>query len=179
MDEWEVIALVEQKFDLAEQKFHRKFYRPAPQFVLKGATAGKANGKILKFHPLFMANEPDYHETVIHEVAHCVQKQLYLHSQPHGTEFFNINNALGGRGTRCHSYDISILDNRIAYKCGCMVHQVTKYVHNRIKSGFQYTCRKCKKELKPNFKIHLIDGREWVETKTGELVIASLAQGEL
>lgn len=100
-------------------------------------------------------NPDSFHETVCHEVAHLVTKKVFPRAkQAHGPEFKHVDLMMGGRGTRCHSYDTSnakreVTRTYVVYTCNCMEHDITPRTHQKITMGAGYRCRKCRTSLSP------------------------------
>tara|TARA_R100000951_G_scaffold101420_1_gene92948 strand:- start:27769 stop:28275 length:507 start_codon:yes stop_codon:yes gene_type:complete len=92
-------------------------------------------------------------QTYLHELAHIVQRVRYgwgRNIKSHGVEWQRIMRGLGINPDRTHKMDVSAYKNkttRIAYKCGCQVHNITKQRHNKILRGASYSCKSCKMKL--------------------------------
>lgn len=99
-----------------------------------------------------------------HELAHHITKHLYKHQykiKPHGKEFKSICDIVFPEITKeirksttsmFNKYEVKSNRKKTKweYKCNCMKHEVSTYVHNKIQSGYNYTCKKCKTSLKYN-----------------------------
>jgi predicted SprT family Zn-dependent metalloprotease len=108
---------------------------PTVGFYSKGGHAGLAycQKNRLEFNEvLAKENASSFVDTIIHEVAHLVTHKVRPYAkQAHGPEFKAVDKSLGGRGTRCHSYDVSSVKQtrtKIRYEvvCTCQSHWVTK-----------------------------------------------------
>lgn len=157
-----ILAKVEESFQKAEKFYNRTFVRPNHYlWKRKGTTAGHSNwGKReLMFQlDLAEANKEDFlSQTVPHEVAHFVQRQMYPFSSAHGREWkYIMRYVMGLDPDRCHMYDVSVTQTRkvrrIEYKCNCKVHKITLTLHNKIQKGEWRRCLRC------NTRIVLNDG---------------------
>lgn len=133
---------------------------PTVAYDLRGHTIGMAvGGKLIRLNP-DMLNDPRYTEdmiavTVPHELAHCVQRQLYPVSKSHGWEWKMIMGILGLPPTVCHNYDTIAARTRkptarpFTYVCDCREHKMTALIHRRIQAGRQYICNDCKGYIVP------------------------------
>ena len=62
--------------------------------------------------------------------------------------------ALGLPALRCHNYDVSNARTRTQsrhfYRCDCRAHSISQVMHNRIRRGGIYSCRRCGTAIRPN-----------------------------
>lgn len=158
----EIIAKVHEVVALANRKFNIDLPMPTVEFFTKGRNAGWAAEKrnTLSFNITLAAHNPDtFYQTVIHEVAHLVTWRVYPRAkQNHGPEFKYVDVALGGRGKRCHSYDVSVSKVKRSYTryvcaCDCKEHYLTAKVAAQASS---YRCRKCNTRLTNTGKTKVI-----------------------
>lgn len=121
---------------------------PAVRFFNRGSAGGRAHYRDMSvsFNEVLAKENPvEFNNTVIHEVAHLVVKQIYPLAKPHGKEFKHVMISLGGNGKRTHSYDVSSVKQQRSYtyhviKCGCKEHLVSKARAFRAAS---LKCKKC------------------------------------
>lgn len=98
-------------------------------------------------------NPSEIKNTYLHELAHIITRLKYGRNgvDAHGWQWKSVMRSLGRSPERCHKMDVSALKNkttRIAYKCGCQVHNITKQRHNKIMRGTgSYQCGKCKQKI--------------------------------
>lgn len=140
-----------------EQKLNKPLIRPTVFYDLKGRTAGWAIGNIKIRLNLDILNDPRYHEDMInrtlpHEVAHCVEHQLYG-TGGHGGRWAYLMSLLGLAAERCHQYETTSARKRntkkFYYNCGCEDgHAVSAIIDRRIKQGRNYRCNKCGQTLR-------------------------------
>ena len=141
------------------KKAENIYNRPFPEIEIRNDIKGKCGGqfcirgtqKYLRFNPvLWSENKDTYDHTVVHEVAHYVQKEMYPYSKPHGPEWKSVMTRLGANPKISHSYNIRSTQKRtFIYSCGCSNHDLTIIRHNKCqKKGVVYTCNKCKGDLK-------------------------------
>ena len=97
-------------------------------------------------------------EVVVHELAHLIVDALYPSRMnygkkvmPHGKEFKVVCAHLNipGKST-CdlfknskHLQPKKRKTVRYGHKCDCMVHHITKNMHNKMINGARYTCKDC------------------------------------
>ncbi len=119
-----------------------------------GTTAGRAqhkrDGHYISVHPglLHKFGQAYVDKTVVHEVAHCIQKHIWPKSQAHGNEWYHVMHILGHEyPERCSNWDMPNKRVRMArpyiYGCRCTEHQLTHILHNRILQGRWRKCLKC------------------------------------
>lgn len=148
-------STVRKTLKKAEQVYGRSFPEIEIRNDIKGKTAGwfcvKAGHKYFRFNPVIWNDNKDvYDSTVVHEVAHYIQSELYPVSKPHGAEWKSVMTRLGANPKRCHSMNVRSTQKRtFVYGCNCMDHDFTIIRHNKVqKKGVKYTCNKCKTSLK-------------------------------
>jgi SprT protein len=106
-----VMERLQQLKEIAEEHFGREFEIPTVTYRTTGGCAGKyirkRSGRRIDFNfEILKRNQSDFIEnTVAHEYAHYVQRELYPQSKPHGHEWKSIMRAFGVRPVRCHNYD--------------------------------------------------------------------------
>ena len=129
------------------------------RFSLYGSSrVGYANWykRRLSFHKILAeTNTKEYiKDTVIHEVSHLFQKNIYPYSKPHGREFQRICKALGGNGNRTSNQNtkgMGRMKRRYIYtcpRCGKEI-KLTTYKHNEEQRGTScYLCKTCRVKIK-------------------------------
>ncbi len=143
----------------AEDFYKRGFKLSEIRFSVRGKTAGYfkqiSNRHILINYndSLLQANGEFFiRRTVPHEVAHLVAHQIHGPAiRPHGKEWKTVMQLFEADASRCHTYDVSEVRTRqykrFTYQCDCQTHLLTSIRHNRILSGQDYLCRKCRQPL--------------------------------
>jgi SprT protein len=158
-------ARVEACYVQAEAFFQRAFTRPEISLRLRGQKAGVAHldENLLRFNPrLYQENREDFlTQTVAHEVAHMIARQLYgARIQPHGAHWQAIMREVYALpAQRCHSYAISRRPStRYVYHCQCPNHDFafSAQRHRLARQGRRYLCRRCRAPL-------LFSGQQRVE----------------
>lgn len=95
-------------------------------------------------------------QVVPHEIAHLVSFKVYGPlGRGHGQFWKGVMSSLRPLGvtiTRCHSFSLEGVKHRrvakpFAYKCGCMVHNVTLNIHTKIARGSSRRCIRCRQKL--------------------------------
>lgn len=132
---------------------------PTVTYDLKGTTAGMAvfdrltkTGNIRINNALLYTDhyEDMIQDTVPHEVAHIVARQVYGNIKPHGKEWQYVMALLGLSATRCHDYDVTHSRTHIkfTYTCRCgPIHKVGSALHTKMQSGRHRTCKACRTRL--------------------------------
>lgn len=152
----QIHARVEACYQQAEAFFKRRFLRPAISFKLRGQKAGVAHldENLLRFNPhLYQENREDFlRQTVAHEVAHLIARELFgRRIQPHGEEWRSIMRGVFELSPqRCHSYAVSRRSvTRYLYNCQCpeQVFPFSGQRHALVGKGRRYFCRRCKATL--------------------------------
>ncbi len=122
-----------------------------------GSTAGRAahkrDGHYISVHPSLIAKHGQAYidKTVVHEVAHCIQKHIWPRSRAHGSEWHHVMHILGIEyPERCSNWE-GMERVRMArpyiYTCACREHPLTHILHNRILQGKWRKCLRCKQRL--------------------------------
>ena len=91
------------------------------------------------------------HKQNPHELCHFAAIFIYGKNMGHKKEWKLLMRLLHLREERCHNMDTSGLKrkvNRFVYSCQCKEHLLSTRLHNNIKSGSIYNCKKCKSNLK-------------------------------
>ena len=143
----------------AQTLYGRPFELPSIEWNLRGVCAGLARVREnrIRLNPVLLAENTEHFilQTVPHEIAHLVNRTLHgphvrahgPHVRAHGPEWQYIMHALGLPAERCHQYDVANArtpaQRRYDYHCNCRSHPVSQIVHNRIRRGLTYTCRRC------------------------------------
>lgn len=175
----EILNAVEDAIQQGERYFRIDLPRPERIVFKRNGTIGGTSNfakKELMFQLDFAENEPNYINTVKHEVAHWVQRAIYGYFDnygrkvmPHGKEWKGIMRRVYGlEPTRCHSYDTTKTkvkrQRRFAWSCPCGQDlQLTTRMHNKCIRTKQQTkgsnrypegtygkiCSSCRKEIFP------------------------------
>lgn len=142
---------------------HFKMDMPIPPvyYDVTGTTAGLAKYYSMSVHlnpTLLLQNiEDSINVTVPHEVCHLTN--FYLHKKEkklgspkaHGAQWKLMMWVVGASAKVTHNYDVEdVKPQKIEYlyQCGCSVGvKVSTTIHNRIKKGYRYACKKCNKAL--------------------------------
>ena len=143
---------------------HYKINMPVPAifYDVHSTTGGiaKYNSMSVHFNPSLLKEnfEVFLKTTVPHEVCHIGVWQKYLHEKKktppkaHGQEWKLMMWVVGAPARRCHQYDVEDVKKSVAqyeYKCGCTkTTTVGARIHNKIKNGSLYQCKKCSVTLK-------------------------------
>lgn len=169
----QILAKIEECFQVAEKYFNRKFERPTNIIFKRNGTRGGYSNYSQR-ELMFQLDLAEHHEndflnsTVPHEVAHYVQRAVYGYTNgfgrkvmPHGREWKGImRNVFRLEPSRCHSYDTSVTKTRKQRKfewgCNCgKTFQLSTTMHNKcIRSKQRYgtynrICLSCKGEIFP------------------------------
>lgn len=153
MDQAKIVELVNHYVAKANKKFSINLDSPKVEFYNMSKVAGRAwcRENRVSFNLTLAAENPEtFHETVCHEVAHLVTRKVFPNArQSHGPEFKHVDIELGGRGTRCHSYDTTsvkreVVRKYVTYQCKCRTHDITPATHKKIYiDGRTYKCKLC------------------------------------
>lgn len=155
--------------DIANKRFGRSMPMPSVFFDCHDTRGGYHQSGTLHFNPtLLNQNLAHYMDiTVVHEMAHYVQKIVFPDSlevrlkwngrvkrrEVHGRAWQSIMRLFGIREPeRCHSYDVTDVRKRVYRRypiyCGCeKPHMATLKLVNKITSGRKYTCTICRKSI--------------------------------
>ena len=144
-----------QLIEVAETRYQIEIARPKVHFDLKGKAAGMVIFKpgypvIIRYNiEILKENDQAFiQETVPHEVAHLVARQVYGNRiKPHGIEWRSIMQVFGAKAKRCHNFAIKPINTRkmsyYPYRCSCKDHQLSAIRHHRCQAGITYLCRAC------------------------------------
>ncbi len=130
----QILADVHETIEHAKRLFGDKIrLEPKVSFFDNSARGGWANyvKHEVAFNEVLASENPlTFKNTVQHEIAHLITKQLYPWGKAHGKEFKHIFRSLGGNGSRTHNYDTSSVKQKRSYtysvvKCSCQEHKVT------------------------------------------------------
>jgi SprT protein len=122
----------------------------------------------LNKHLLLEFGETYINEIVVHEYAHFVVRAQeargdfgFHHPKPHGREFKYVCAYFGipGKATTSVFSNSKFLNEKQkklnssrktwVYSCNCeKPHEVSTTIHNKMRRGLVYTCKKCKSNLK-------------------------------
>ncbi|EMG2119173.1 hypothetical protein IPC1147_30870 [Pseudomonas aeruginosa] len=149
---------VRESISIAEKYFSREFRLDDLLFDLKGRAAGQfrycgRTGKwVIRINRLLLEANPDavIVETVPHEVAHLVTRQVYgFEVASHGAEWRMVmTEVFGLKPDRCHTMDTSVSSpSPYVYKCACPKQfRLSRRKHN-THAMRPYRCRACKTAL--------------------------------
>lgn len=159
----QILDKIEESFKRAENYYGRSFSRPKNVIFKRSGTKGghcNYSKSELMFQLDFAEAYPEDYlkETVPHEVAHWIDRELYGYTRHngrrvmHGRTWKNIMiRCYGLSPERCHEYDVSVTktksQTRYSYKCGCRKHSISQTVHNRILTGRNYRCSLCRQTI--------------------------------
>lgn len=132
-------------------------FEPVPVlFDLKGRASGmyrvQRGIRVIRYNPWLFARYPadSLAVTVPHEVAHYIVDRLFGlgRVRPHGPEWRAVMLGFGVKPTATTRYDLDGIparrQRRYAYRCECLVHQLSTRRHNLILRGeASYHCRRC------------------------------------
>ena len=148
--QYKISGIVSRCCFLASKHFQIRITVPSICYFPKGRAAGKAwdTGIALNLH-LLQTNENEMlEETLPHEIAHCIQRQIYGNDvKPHGIEWQYIMRVIFNKTpNRLHKMKTIPAKKfkRVAYNCNCRVHLVTLVRHRRIiENRVTYKCKHC------------------------------------
>lgn len=145
----------------ASRIYDKTFCAIAIKFDLRGKCAGmyRRNGRdrFIRFNPWIFAKyyKHSIEQTVPHEVAHYITDCLWpsRRVKPHGREWKSVMQAFGAEPRVTANFDLTGIPvkhyQRIAYACGCKIHQLSLIRHRRQLSGrAEYRCKDCHQLLK-------------------------------
>jgi SprT protein len=145
-------------------KFSMKY--PTYQFDVTGTNAGLAKSRSMSVHfnpTLALQNWDDFIDnTIPHEVCHIAvwHWALFFHKHipgAHGATWKLMMWEVGASAKRTHEYDVSDVKKEVkkyGYKCKCLNPiEVSTIIHNKIKKGFMYKCKKCHTVLKDGERV--------------------------
>lgn len=162
-------ALQEQTFELyktANKMYDRIFTLPEVSFKLTGMCAGmfccKSNRltneikkAVIKYNLEFsMVNQAEAFDTVIHEVAHHINRILHgRYVQSHGASWWRVYRDLGGKQNK-HTYSKDCVmpasyyrKRPFIYSCKCQTFDMTTRMHNSMQGGSIRICNACRGPL--------------------------------
>lgn len=145
----------------ASQIYSKSFDAIPIKFDLRGKCAGmyRRNGRerLIRFNPWLFAKyyKHSIEQTIPHEVAHYITDCLWTFRKvkPHGKEWKSVMQAFGVEPKVTGDFDLAGIPvkqyQRVAYSCGCKIHQLSLIRHRRVQSGqSEYRCRNCQQLLK-------------------------------
>ena len=137
----------------AMNHYKKPFNIPEIKYDLRGTCAGIYSGKDNSINlnfTLLSENFQDFIDnTIPHEIAHCIARQIDRYCKPHGKVWKNVMVfCFGINPKRTHQYNTtnSKVRNvtRYEYTCDCgTIFNITSIRHNKIKKGKSYICKKC------------------------------------
>lgn len=140
--------------------YGRRFELIPVAFDLMGRAAGmyrvRRSERVIRYNPYLFAKYPHDNLTVTvpHEVAHYITDRLYglRRVRPHGREWRAVMHDFGVDPAAATDHDLDGIPTRLqrrhAYRCACLIHQLTTRRHNLIVQGTaRYRCRHCGDEL--------------------------------
>ena len=143
----------------ASKHYKQQFWISEVLFDLTGTTAGmfcvKKPRQWIRINRILLDANPEefFKQTIPHEVAHLVARQIYGRSMKHGPEWRAImRDCFGLAPDRCHSMDTSISSKRpFVYQCSCMpvkTFSLSSRMHAQIqrRPGSRF-CKLCKGAL--------------------------------
>lgn len=146
-------AKLRESIETAERHFKRRFVLHEFTFDLKGSSAGqmryRADRYTIRINRVLLEQDPRHviDQTVPHEVAHLVARQVYgLGIQSHGEEWSSImQNVFGLQPDRCHHIDTSTASPRpYVYACKCIKHyRLSKRMHLAHMRKRKRYCKLC------------------------------------
>lgn len=156
-----VINVTNRYIRRAGRIMQRSFDTVPVRFDLTGRMAGMyrvdKRGRVIRFNPYIFAKyfEDNLAVTVPHEVAHYIIEQVHglEDVRPHGEEWQSLMRAFGASTRRTCHYDFTGVpvrsQRRFAYRCACLIHQLSARRHNQIIQGTaEYYCRHCGESLR-------------------------------
>jgi len=150
----QIIAKVEECFQIAERYYSHKFERAREiRFKRNGTVGGSYNYKHRRItFQLDLAEqypEKYLNEIVQHEVAHCIQYDVYFKGyyriKPHGREWqYVMRNVYKLSPKTTHDMDCSATKTKIqrrwSWFCNCQEHRVSTRKHNLMTRNLQSDC---------------------------------------
>ena len=142
-------------------QIYRKIFSSIPiLFDLRGKCAGMyrrhGSQRLIRFNPWLFAKyyKHSIEQTIPHEVAHYITDCLwpFRKVKPHGRERKSVMQKFGVEPRVTGDFDLKGISvkqyQRIAYNCGCKIHQLSMIRHRRVQSGqAEYRCRDCNQLL--------------------------------
>lgn len=160
----QILDKVEESFKKAEAYYNRTFTRPKNIIFKRNGTVG-GHSNYLKSELMFQLDFAEAYpedflgDTVPHEVAHYVDREMYGYTHRNGRRIvhgrtwkFIMRNVYKLDPERCHNYDPSVTKTKkhvkYTYQCACGTLEVSKKIHNKIQVlGRTYHCRRCKQNI--------------------------------
>jgi SprT protein len=138
-------------------KIYKKSFADIPIiFDLPGKCAGmyqrKGRERRIRFNPWLFAKyyQHSNQQTIPHEVAHYITDCMwrFRRVKPHGKEWQSVMQAFGVEPKVTGDFDLTGIPvkqyQRIDYRCGCKIHQISLIRHRRVLSGqAEYRCKDC------------------------------------
>lgn len=131
----------------------RDFPMPRVTYNVRGGKGGVAywHKNLIDLNYAMMNREGQAFIDVVvpHELIHILTHYLFGAVSAHGSEWKTVMRRLGQKAERTHSFSTEGLKRarnveKVEYKCSCQTHKLSLTLHNRIKAGGQYTCKKCR-----------------------------------
>lgn len=140
-------------------RFNLKY--PEYFWDVKGTTAGVAKSRTKTVHfnkILALENWKEFIEvTVPHEICHLgvflltEKNGKRKYPPPHGATWKLMMYEVGANSSTTHKFDttnVKKATKSFIYNCKCGELEVSSTIHNKIKNGAIYQCKKCKNQLK-------------------------------
>jgi SprT protein len=156
-----IIQKAKETVDKINNHYHLDMKVPPIYYDVTGTTAGLAKSASMSVHlnpTLLLQNlEDSINNTLPHEVCHLgvmqkAIKEKKAFPKAHGAEWKLMMYVVGVPAKNCHSYDVTDVKKPVAeyeYKCNCTKSIIVgQVIHNKIKDGRKYTCKKCNTILK-------------------------------
>lgn len=135
------------------EDFDIDFQPPKILFNKRGTAAGTAYyyENEIRFNMVMLIEnmEEFVRQTVVHEICHILDYQLFGETSHHGRNWQDLMIHFGLQPKRCHSYSTdSVRSYGGLYMCDCQEYKLSKIRHNKQKSGkASYHCKKCGEPL--------------------------------
>jgi SprT protein len=128
---------------------------PEVAFDLKGRVAGQAWGdkKIrLNIELLHKYYDEMLHQTLPHEIAHCVVSRKWPRARPHGWQWGQVMLAFGLPALRTHAMPYTKARHHPRpHRYACMkcnrIFNVTNNIHRKMENGQIRYCSRCKSRV--------------------------------
>lgn len=145
--------------ELYEESFERYGVKlmPTIDFSIKGRSCcGKASyrdNKIKLNAEIAQRNFEDFEDTLVHEYCHLLDYKLYK-GWGHGATWKRLMIDLGGNPvSKAKGLDVEGIQRtrkvkRYTYDCSCQTYPLSASIHNKIKTGTIYHCKRCHTQLK-------------------------------
>lgn len=177
------ISQIESKIKETVDKLN-KIYKfnmsyPLYYFDIKGTTAGIAKSISMSIHlnpVLAKKNWSDFiNITIPHEICHLGVFQLVKtegrmkYPPAHGATWKMMMFEVGSSSKATHNFDVTDVRRKIKkyeYDCNCDKKiTVSATIHNKIKKGARYACKKCNTILKDGIMIRQLKFSNEIEEK--------------